>query len=434
MLEIIHDPSEYVRGIYQILINSKKRIGFLFGAGTSLAIKDLGKSLVVPGIIDLTNQIMDEIDKELDDKGNKIYEELIRSLKEDLEDKFNIEIILSNLEQKCLVLGKSTLSGLNKDDYFNLIIKIKRSIRNKVSVHLKDKIAFESLIQSDFARWIGQADRAFGIEIFTTNYDLLFELGLEHNHIPYYDGFTGSYRPFYYDDSVEKFNFLPFQTKLWKIHGSIGWHADENNDTIIRDNSNKDDIIIYPSVYKYQDSKKQPYISLLDRLSNFLLEDDTVLFTCGYSFNDMHINQRIMSALNADKNSHVIALYWDEYKNESDPQLHYSLGDSSHLYKLAMSNSKLSVLGFRSAIIGRHFGKWKLIKEPDIDETPNVNLYFDEDVAIGVDAELKKEYKGNEKWIGEGKFLLPNFIYFVNFLNSMIHENSLSEAIKDGIR
>ena len=29
-----HDPSEYIRGIKQILISDKKRIGFLFGAGS----------------------------------------------------------------------------------------------------------------------------------------------------------------------------------------------------------------------------------------------------------------------------------------------------------------------------------------------------------------------------------------------------------------
>ena len=34
---IYFDPSEYVRGLQQLVISDKKKIGFLCGAGTSLA-------------------------------------------------------------------------------------------------------------------------------------------------------------------------------------------------------------------------------------------------------------------------------------------------------------------------------------------------------------------------------------------------------------
>lgn len=36
-MEKVHDPREFIRGIQQILINNTIRIGFLFGAGTSMA-------------------------------------------------------------------------------------------------------------------------------------------------------------------------------------------------------------------------------------------------------------------------------------------------------------------------------------------------------------------------------------------------------------
>jgi hypothetical protein len=35
--EATHDPREFIRGIQQILISGTKRIGFLCGAGTSMA-------------------------------------------------------------------------------------------------------------------------------------------------------------------------------------------------------------------------------------------------------------------------------------------------------------------------------------------------------------------------------------------------------------
>ena len=189
---------------------------------------------------------------------------------------------------------------------------------------------------------------------------------------------------------------------------------------------NDDDIFIYPSVFKYSDSKKQPYLSLLDRLSKFLNEDDTVLFTCGYSFNDFHINERLTTSLNSDCNSHVIALYYDEYVEDKIKK--YSLNDQSHVYDLAKSNGKLSILGMRSAVIGRQLGEWKILREPDKDNTPNINLFFDEDAHNDNQEEKNKEFKGSEKYTGEGTFRLPDFIKFVNFLNSMVTDNPLKKS------
>src|SRR5690606_13421839 len=139
------------------------------------------------------------------------------------------------------------------------IIELKQCVRDKVSVHsirlceisskkeslqIVSKELVEELVQSDFANWIGQAERKYPIEIFTTNYDLLFELGLEHKEIPYYDGFCGSFRPFFNPESVEDFSFLAKQTKLWKIHGSLGWHFDKDTEKILRVNPDDEDILI----------------------------------------------------------------------------------------------------------------------------------------------------------------------------------------------
>ena len=90
-----HDPSEYIRGIQQILISDKKKIGFLFGAGSSLATKNY-KSLIVPAIGKMTSEIVDEAGK-----LNSKYKTALEEIKEELGEKnFNIETILSNLEQK----------------------------------------------------------------------------------------------------------------------------------------------------------------------------------------------------------------------------------------------------------------------------------------------------------------------------------------------
>lgn len=408
---ITHDPSEYIRGIQQILISDKKRIGFLFGAGSSLSQKS-EKSLTVPAIGQMTTEIV----KIVGDVKEK-YKTALEEIKKELgKQNFNIETILSNLEQKGNFIGGGTLNTLKKDDFENLIVEIKKNVRKMVSVHkIEDtKIATKDivceLVHTDFANWIGQAERKYPIEIFTTNYDFLFELGLEHNEIPYYDGFCGSLRPFFNPESVEDFEFLAKQTKLWKIHGSLGWHFDKDTEKILRVNPDDDDILIYPSSLKYKDSKKQPYESLLDRLSNFLKKDDSILITCGYSWGDEHINSRIISALKTNTTSHVIGLIYDKYKNK-EGEIEYSLNPESKLSELAKSNSKISIYGGRNAIIGCKFGEWIFKAIPNKEDETDLFYKLDE---VEVD-----------KWNGKGEFLLPDFGNLVKFLNSMVMDNEI---------
>jgi len=403
-----HDPSEYIRGIQQVLISDKKRIGFLFGAGSSLA-KKSSKTLTVPAITKMTTDIITIVGK-----VQKKYEVALNEIKVELgEENFNIESILSNLEQKATFIGNGELNTLKKIDFENLIIEIKKNIRIMVSVHENEtnKIVtseiVNELVHTDFASWIGQAERKYPIELFTTNYDFLFELGLESKEVPYYDGFCGSLRPFFNPESVEDFSFLANQTKLWKIHGSLGWHFDKDTEKILRVNSDDDDILIYPSSLKYKDSKKQPYESLLDRLSNFIKQDDTILITCGYSWGDEHINSRIISALKTNTTSHVIGLLYDKYDK---------INHESSVAKLGMDNSKISLYGSRNAIIGCQFGEWTLKSKPSKEDAINVNLYFD----------FEEEVDG-EAWTGKGEFILPDFGKLTEFLNKMISDNEIKK-------
>ena len=419
MNSISHDPSEYIRGIQQVLISDKKRIGFLFGAGSSLA-KKSRKTLTVPAITKMTTEIIDIVSKVQGKFGIALNE-----IKTELGEKnFNIETILSNLEQKATFIGNGELNTLKKIDFENLIIEIKKNVRKMVSVHENEanKIVttdiVNELVHTDFASWIGQAERKFPIELFTTNYDFLFELGLESKEVPYYDGFCGSLRPFFNPESVEDFSFLANQTKLWKIHGSLGWHFDKDTEKILRVNSDDDDILIYPSSLKYKDSKKQPYESLLDRLSNFIKQDDTILVTCGYSWGDEHINSRIISALKTNTTSHVIGLLFDKYDQ---------ITNESAVTKLGIENSKISLYGSRSAVIGCQFGEWILKSEPKKEDTVNINLHFDEDAPENPNIELKKETVGGEVWTGKGEFILPDFGKLTEFLNKMISDNEIKK-------
>lgn len=427
-MKITFDPQEYIRGIQNILVSDKKRISFLFGAGTSFG--------YVPLISEMTKKIVVSIG-ERNTRHKTIFKKIETRIKTNTKQIYNIETILSQIEQIIeFTDNKSGFDGALKKEYEELRSEIKKQIVELVSAHIKieeDK-KVEGLAHSIFADWIGEANRKYPIEIFTTNYDYLIELGLENKDIPYYDGFKGSFNPFFYSNSIEDMNCYNSDAKLWKIHGSLGWKFDEENNKIIRARHEDNDILIFPSIQKYQESKKQPYISFLDRLYNFLKLDDTILITCGYSFNDEHINERIYSALKSNTSAHVVALYYDEIiskeKGKTNKQYYLKEGDS--LYNLAMKQNKLSAYGMRNAVIGCKYGKWKLNSEPDNDEIIKLNYYYDEDSYDG-EEDLKVTKKGTEKPSGEGIFKLPNFNEFVKFLKSMVLENEIfkhSEYIK----
>jgi hypothetical protein len=409
-----HDPSEYVRGLQQLLVSDKKKIAFLFGAGTSLSKKNKD-SLNIPAIGKMTSDIEENL------SSTEKYKTAITEIKKEISEKKNIytvETLLSNLEQKKEIIGTGKLNGLNQDDISKLIKEIKKEIQKIVSIHneILEKDNIKNLIHADFAEWIGRANRKHAIEIFTTNYDYLFELGLESQNIPYYDGFTGSYQPFFNSESIEDLSFLPKQTKLWKIHGSLGWHLDVESKNVWRKDSDNEDILIYPSVSKYNNSKKQPYIALLDRLTSYLKQPDTILITCGYSFGDEHINERILTALNSNSSTHVYALAYDitwkdiEESGNKKWIKDYSFSEESELSKLAKLNRKISVYGCRNAVIGCQYGEWQLKRESSENEAIN---YFC----------LDKQ--DDDVWTGKGELTLPDFSKFIGFLKNMIYDNEI---------
>lgn len=387
-----HNPKQVIEQLQVILSNPAKKIGFLFGAGISATDK-AGKELIKTsqGMI---NAVIDELVGTM-----KIAVEHIKKEIESNDEHFNIETLLSKISEKERAAGNEKLCGLNKEELTGLRVKIECNIKEIVSVHKGKHFSTTELSHDDFAKWIRNADRKYPVEIFTTNYDYLLESGLEKQKVPYFDGFVGSNKAFFYPEWIEDGKPVKDWTKLWKLHGSLGWALD--GDEIIRVSDAKDSAMIYPSFLKYDHSRKQPYLSYMDRLSYFLKQEDSVLFICGYSFGDDHINGAILTALSNSRSSHVFVLKRGEMK-ESDPLAEYAKG-----------NPKISVYAKRTVVIGGEFGEWKLEKEPNKNESYNLLDYgFDEDAIV-------KE----EAWTGKGDFWLGDFKKLADFL-SLFYANS----------
>jgi hypothetical protein len=425
MNKITHDPREHIRGIHQIFISDKKRIGFLFGAGTSFG---TGLSTVqIPAIDKMTTQVVDTVEK-----SSPKFKTALETIKAEIGvDKFNIEALLSRIESKGEAIGAETLNNLNAAEFKQLITAIKESVQSIVSIHKTfQDIHKPKLAHCQVASWIVKARRKYPAEIYTTNYDYLFEIALEYFGIPYFDGFSGSYEPFFCPEAVEDMDAYSQLVKLWKLHGSLGWKLRKKDEIVIRDKeASAEDLMIFPSYLKYTNSKKQPYVGLIDRLCTFLQQDDAVLITCGYSFGDRHINERIATSLRRGGNSHVIAMYYDELCDDKK-ELSYRLSDPANsVRKMATleTSGKMSVYGMRHAVIGGRFGEWKLRDEPRSDEAINVSQYFDEDASIP--STEGGPHKGNETWEGTGKFVLADFCRLAEFLNSLASATASNDGI-----
>ena len=415
-----HDPREQVRGLHQILTSDKKRIGFLFGAGTSFATGL--PSICVPAIEKMTSDIVQHVSNK-----SPVLASAIGDIKAELSGAkipFNIETLLSGIESKRAVIGAGTLNGLDSKGFSDLAKIIKEQVVKLVSIHdhLDDTADRKKLSHSQFSNWIQKARRRFPAEIFTTNYDYLFEMALEGSGIPYFDGFSGGFEPFFCPEAVEDVEAYPHLVKLWKMHGSLGWSFREADQAVIRQHTQDIDAantLIYPSHLKYNSSRKQPYVGLIDRLCTFLQQDDAVLITCGYSFGDNHINERIVTSLRRGANSHVVALYYDEVREKSG-DCSYSLSDEANVVRVMATQEtggKMSAYGRHHAVIGGKFGHWRLRDEPKKNDSTRIDLYFDEDAAAP--SLIPGEQQGNERWEGTGRFLLPDFRKLAAFLNDL---------------
>lgn len=347
---------------------------------------------------------------------------------------FNIETLLSSIESKRAVIGAGTLNGLNSNGFSDLAKLVKEQVVELVSIHdhLNDAAVRKKLSHSQFSNWIQKARRRFPAEIFTTNYDYLFEMALEGSGIPYFDGFSGGFEPFFCPEAVEDVEAYPHLVKLWKMHGSLGWSFREADQAVIRQHAQDTDAantLIYPSHLKYNSSKKQPYVGLIDRLCTFLQQDDAVLITCGYSFGDNHINERIVTSLRRGANSHVVALYFDEVRDTTG-DCSYGLSDEANVVRVMATQEtggKMSVYGRHHAVIGGKFGHWRLRDEPKKIESTRIDLYFDEDAAAP--SSTPGEQQGNETWGGTGTFLLPDFSKLAGFLNDLSSSNGSPTAL-----
>ena len=331
----VHNPDRYMSDLRTIIAQGRKRIGFLIGAGAAAGLKSAdGTKQLIPAVAGLTEQVLQVLEAE--------YGPALESIKASLEAP-NIESILSKIRALSSVIGESEIDGLTGKGYAELGDKICAEIGKIVAVSLPVK----DNPYSSIVKWIVGSDRQHPVEIFTTNYDLLFEEAFENSCAPYFDGFSGARKPFF-DAVTTATNDLPARwTRLWKLHGSLGWESDSEQG-IIRVGGTSAKHLIFPEHLKYNQTQKAPYSALFDRLSAFLLSEDTLLIAIGFSFADAHVAANVEQSLAANPSASVFAFQYQNLKSENSAK------------SIALRRPNFSVYSRDKAIINGIEGQWKL--------------------------------------------------------------------------
>ncbi len=288
---------------------------FLFGAGSS---KDAGCFLSKEMLCDLKKSILDyEIPWPNKNHFLDIYNFIMQSLLyqyglKDTEIKVsevtNIEdfvLVLQQIIDREYVVPPPLVGNWNnkitlwesKDknvfqDFYNFIhdqlINKWTKFDNKKAQCLLNP--FQKLIQSD---------EKFDLRIFSLNYDIILEktFNTENEHLVD----TG----FSQNKWIGDFNDpeSPQKIKFYKLHGSIDWYFDDEEETIKQGRVNQKPLIIFGSGSKIQ--SYDPFLSLLGAFSE-ALKKTNLFIAVGYSFQDRYINNILIQNLSSDLNKKML--------------------------------------------------------------------------------------------------------------------------------
>jgi hypothetical protein len=303
---------------------------WLLGAGISFDAK-------LPLMYPLTNKVK----KDVKSSHNKLYDEIIAPLFEELPESCHIEHVLSHLgdyaalaernkEKKAVINGTEVELEVLEEAHNTILESISNVIRcgyvegidggaddeGTLSAPIVDIESHLEFIDTLFNHAsAGVHERRKTVNIFTTNYDTLLEDALALNKVPYWDGFAGgavAHRTQRYGEPAPTNGQ---RANLIKMHGSIDWFlCDKGYVWRVRDNDcyPKADrrVLIYPQATKYIATQQDPFSSQFDLFRKSLnSRQSNTLAVCGYSFGDDHINNEIEFALSKEENKTVLLVF-----------------------------------------------------------------------------------------------------------------------------
>lgn len=161
------------------------------------------------------------------------------------------------------------------------------------------------------------------VQLFTTNYDTLFEQAAQEGGYAVIDGFSfTSPRIFsgrYFDYDIvqrertrlkDEESFVSKVFHLYKMHGSLTWERTEQG-RVQQVDSTESPLIVYPASDKYESSYEQPYFEMMSRFQQALRRENTLLIVLGFGFRDKHIQNVILEAVNQNPSFQLVIVNYN---------------------------------------------------------------------------------------------------------------------------
>lgn len=296
----------------------------LAGSGTSLTFNKIGQPKVAPSMSDLWFSC-----RALDLPR---FEEVLKAVDYakvagtwlDGSQKQDIELLLSLCDS---YLSLKSLSPTRHRKVTEFLTAAKQNIIKETS--FVDQVPHDSwTAHNRFINVLGKrSPKQRRLKIFTTNYDLAFEVAASNTGMIVIDGFEFSkphrFNPawFQYDivnrtQASEKGGaYLPNIIHLYKVHGSIDW-VRTSAGVYKQAGSGKtsgEPVFIYPSSTKYQSSYDSPYLDMMAAFLEAVQKPKTALICIGFGFNDKHLNNAITMALRTNSELMVMAATKDPF-------------------------------------------------------------------------------------------------------------------------
>lgn len=217
------------------------------------------------------------------------------------------------------------------------ILKSEKSIAT--AIEDKREKAFSVLVNFllSFASRTGNRER---LNIFTTNYDRLIEVGAELAGIHLMDRFVGTVMPIFRSSRLNldiHYNppgirgeprYLEGVARLTKLHGSVDWvqnkgeirriglpfGAEDINPYLRAPGLDAKDalkLMIYPNSAKDRETSEYPYVELFRDFAAAICRPNNTLVTYGYGFGDDHINRVIRDMLTIPS-THLVIISYDD--------------------------------------------------------------------------------------------------------------------------
>lgn len=395
MTRTIHNPDQYMSDLRQILAQGRKRLAILVGAGAPLSIKGADGQPLIPDIAGLTRRAIAALDEPDRVVVTGLAEEIT---KQSDGQEPNIEQILSRVRSLGDVLGEDMKLDMDGNGYGELSTAICEQIGKIVNVKLPEA----ETPYAELAGWIGGMPRKHPFEVFTTNYDLLFEEAFERAHVSYFDGFSGAFEPFFDPATIANADLPPRWARLWKLHGSLGWGKNARGE-FVRGKGRNATSLIFPTHLKYDQTQKLPYFAFIERLRACLNEPDSLLMASGFSFSDSHLYAVIDESLAGNPASAVFAFQYQTIDQEGGA------------CRLAQNHANMSVYARDQAVINCIKAPWKPGDLPNSAWKP-----------------IRKSFWGDLPESADEGFLLGDFSKFARYLALTRAEQVSEEQGTDG--